>query len=327
MDKLMDKYGRVLTYLRISVTDRCNLRCRYCMPPEGVQWIPHEKIMTFEDIDFLASSLMPMGIKKIRFTGGEPFVRKGFVDFLRQIKENHPDLRIAATTNGSMLSQYSRALEDIGISGINVSLDTLDPEKFRFITRTDAYDDVIKGIRVFAETTEIPLKINTVLISGFNDDEIESLIRFAGEHRAVIRFIEFMPLDNDVWAENRFIQADDIFQKLPGGTETWRALPPDSAHNHDGPATYYQNRVTGQRIGVIAAVSHHFCEKCNRLRITATGEMRACLFANQGTDLLPLIRSRDIEALQRTIREAAFLKPKSWTVLENSERHMSQIGG
>ncbi len=297
------------------------------MPSEGVPWIPHEKIMTFEDIEFLAASLIPMGIRKVRFTGGEPFVRKGLVDFLKDIGKRHEDLRIAVTTNGSMLAQFSEDLKQSGISGINVSLDTLDREKFRFITRTDAFADVMEGIRVFSETTKIPLKINTVLINGFNDGEIENLIRYAREHRAVLRFIEFMPLDGDVWAEDRFISADKIFEKLPGGPQAWRTLPASSAHNHDGPATYYRNRDTGQRIGVIAAVSHHFCDRCNRLRITATGEMRTCLFSNEGTPLLSFIRERDTEALQKTIMEAAFRKPKSWTIIGNTEHHMSQIGG
>lgn len=327
MDKLIDQYGRVLSYLRISVTDRCNFRCRYCMPAEGVPWIPHEKIMTFEDIEFLAASLMPMGIRKIRFTGGEPFVRKGFVRFLKDIKSRHKDLRITVTTNGSMLARFSADLRESGISGINVSLDTLDSGKFRFITRTDAFEEVMEGIKGFSETTTIPLKINTVLIKGFNDDEVKDLLRFAQEHRAVLRFIEFMPLDGDVWAENRFISADTIFEKLPGGPKVWVELPAHSAHNYDGPATYYRNRNTGQRIGVIAAVSHHFCDRCNRLRITATGEMRTCLFSAEGTPLLPLLRERDSEALQRAIKEAAFKKPKSWTATGNTERHMSQIGG
>jgi len=327
MDKLIDQYGRMLSYLRISITDRCNFRCRYCMPAEGVRWIPHEKIMTFEDIEFLVGAMMPLGVRKVRFTGGEPFVRKGFVGFLKGIGSRHKTLKTAVTTNGSMLAQTAKDLVESGVSGVNVSLDTLDRDKFRFITRTDTFDDVMEGIKVFAETTTIPLKINTVLINGFNDGETENLIRFAREHRAVLRFIEFMPLDGDVWAEDRFIPAATIFRNLPGGAGVWRELPGGSGHDHDGPATYYQNRDTGQRIGVIAAVSHHFCDRCNRLRITATGEMRTCLFSSEGTNLLPLIRERDTEKLQKTILEAAFRKPKNWTAMENTVRHMSQIGG
>lgn len=327
MEKLIDQYGRMLSYLRISVTDRCNFRCRYCMPAEGVPWIPHENIMTFEDIDFLAAAIMPLGVRKVRFTGGEPFVRKGFVDFLKDIGSRRKNLRVTVTTNGSLLGQFAEDLAESGIAGINVSLDTLDRDKFRFITRTDFFDDVMEGIKVFSETTTIPLKINTVLINGFNDGETKDLIRFARENRAVLRFIEFMPLDGDVWAEDRFIPAETIFGNLPGGSRAWREIPGGSAHNHDGPATYYRNRETGQRIGVIAAVSHHFCDRCNRLRITATGEMRTCLFSSEGAELLPLIRERDTVKLQRTILEAAFQKPKSWTATGNTTRRMSQIGG
>lgn len=327
MEKLKDRHGRILTYLRISVTDRCNFRCRYCMPPEGIDWIAHDRIMTFEDIEFLVASLMPMGIRKVRFTGGEPLVRKGFVDFLKDLKERHSRLRVAVTTNGSMLGQFAERLEKSGISGINVSLDTLDREKFRFITRSGGYSEVMDGIRVIAEKTAIPLKINTVLINGFNDGEISDLIAYAGKNRAVLRFIEFMPLDGDVWAQDRFISADSIFERLPGGPGAWSVCESGSAHNHDGPATYYRNTSTGQRIGIIAAVSHHFCDRCNRLRITARGEMRTCLFSTEGTELLPVIRERSMELLQKTVHQGAFQKPESWMTLGKSERHMSQIGG
>lgn len=327
MEKLTDSHGRKLTYLRISITDRCNFRCRYCMPPEGIKWIPHDRIMSFEDIEFLVSALLPMGIRKVRFTGGEPFVRRGFVPFLKDIRELHNKLEVTVTTNGTMLKPYTEDLQSSGVSGINISLDTLDREKFRFVTRSDGYDDVINGIRTLAEETSIPLKINTVLIRKFNDMEVESLIRFARKNRAVIRFIEFMPLDEEVWTKESFISSDEIFENMPGGPGQWMASTQASNNASGGPAKYYKNRETGQKIGIIAAVTNHFCNSCNRLRVTATGQLRTCLFAKEGVELLPALRRRDEHGLQKLIREAAFLKPESWTILDNSERHMSQIGG
>jgi len=322
-----DSYGRELNYLRISVTDRCNFRCVYCMPQEGVTFIPHERIMTFEDMDFLLSVLIPMGIKKVRFTGGEPLVRKGVTEFLKKLKQKRPQLKIALTTNGSLVKFFVEEIRDIGLSGLNISLDTINKDKFKDITRVNEFENVVEGIDIIGKALRIPLKINTVVIKGFNDDEIEDLIEFARKKNAVIRFIEFMPLDESVWSMDNFLPADEILTRLPGGLEVWEKEETSASHSMDGPAVYYKNIYTGQRIGIIAAVSNHFCDKCNRLRVTANGELRTCLFAPKGKNILPLLRARDKGTLEETIRSEVRMKPKGWMFLANTQKHMWQIGG
>ncbi|MBO8153112.1 GTP 3',8-cyclase MoaA [Thermovirga sp.] len=322
-----DSYGRELNYLRISVTDRCNFRCVYCMPQEGVTFIPHERIMTFEDIDFLLNVLIPMGIKKVRFTGGEPLVRKGVTEFLKKLKQKRPQLKIALTTNGSLVKFFVEEIRDIGLSGLNISLDTINKDKFKDITRVNEFENVVEGIDIIGKALRVPLKINTVVIKGFNDDEIEDLIEFARKKNAVIRFIEFMPLDESVWSMDNFLPADEILSRLPGGLEVWEKEETSASHSMNGPAVYYKNIYTGQRIGIIAAVSNHFCDKCNRLRVTANGELRTCLFAPKGKNILPLLRARDKETLEETIRSEVRMKPKGWMFLANTQKHMWQIGG
>jgi len=321
--KLVDKLGRKLTYVRISVTDRCNFRCQYCMPLEGVEWISHEMIMRYEDIYSLIRILTELGIKKVRFTGGELFVRKDVSNFLRMIRQSFPELMLAITTNASLLSKFIDEIKDLKIN-LNVSLDTLDSEKFKYMTRTGNLDDVIKGITEWSKLN-LPLKINTVLIKGFNEDEIKALADFARKTGAVLRFIEFMPVDQSLWTQDSFIPASSIKELLFSSGE-WEEVgkrPSDT----DGPAKYYVNLETGQRIGVISAVSHHFCETCNRLRITATGELRNCLFATKGIDLLSPLRAGDLEEVKRRILLASWEKPTDWKKLIRGNRHMSQIGG
>ncbi|MGB4366766.1 MAG: GTP 3',8-cyclase MoaA [Acetomicrobium sp.] len=321
--KLVDKLGRKLTYVRISVTDRCNFRCQYCMPPEGVEWIPHEMIMRYEDIHSLIRILTELGIKKVRLTGGEPFVRKDISKFLRTLRLSFPELVLAITTNASLLSKFIDEIKDLKIN-LNVSLDTLDSEKFKYMTRTGNLDDVIKGITEWSKLN-LPLKINTVLIKGFNEDEIKALADFARKRGAVLRFIEFMPVDQNLWTQDSFIPASSI-KELLFSSGDWKEVG-ERPSDTDGPAKYYVNLETGQRIGVISAVSHHFCETCNRLRITATGELRNCLFATKGIDLLSPLRAGDLEEVKRRILLASWEKPANWKKLVRGNRHMSQIGG
>ncbi|MGB4027737.1 MAG: radical SAM protein, partial [Acetomicrobium sp.] len=257
--KLVDKLGRKLTYVRISVTDRCNFRCQYCMPLEGVEWISHEMIMRYEDIYSLIRILTELGIKKVRFTGGELFVRKDVSNFLRMIRQSFPELMLAITTNASLLSKFIDEIKDLKIN-LNVSLDTLDSEKFKYMTRTGNLDDVIKGITEWSKLN-LPLKINTVLIKGFNEDEIKALADFARKRGAVLRFIEFMPVDQNLWTQDSFIPASSI-KELLFSSGDWKEVG-ERPSDTDGPAKYYVNLETGQRIGVISAVSHHFCETCN----------------------------------------------------------------
>jgi len=329
---MQDPYGRILEYVRISVTDRCNYRCRYCMPSEGVEWIPHEEIMSYENILFLCQVFVELGVKKIRFTGGEPFVRKGFVPFLEEVREKLPGLRIAVTTNGTMLEETAGRLSGLGLESVNVSLDTLDPERFRHVTVTGDLEKVIRGIDALCAEKNVPVKINTVAMKHFNDDEVSSVVKFAGERNILARFIEFMPLDRDVWSQDKYISARDILSLLPV-RELWHPCP--SAGNSDvcGPSRYYRNASTGQKVGVISAVSEHFCLLCNRLRVTSVGVVRPCLFGNFGVPVIEALRKKDRNSLKKRILEAVAAKPRRGETGIPSEdglceeRHMSQIGG
>lgn len=325
MAKLKDSLGRKINYVRISLTDRCNFRCRYCMPEEGVNWLSHEEILTYEELLRLTGLLWEMGIQKIRFTGGEPLVRKGIISFLRSVRDNTPDLRLTLTTNGAFLDELADQIASLDLSGINVSLDTVDPEKFRFITRCGELQKVLQGLAAVREKApDLSIKINTVLIRGFNDMEVPSLLQTAQDAGAVLRLIEFMPLDSDVWSKDRFISSDEILNSLRQ-TGNWVEI---LSNDHSaGPARYFRHSETGQRIGVIAAVSHHFCPTCNRLRITATGEIRPCLFSKDGLDLRHALRSHDMVEAERIIRQGIQTKPKCWMEIASGTNHMSQIGG
>ncbi|HON33831.1 MAG: GTP 3',8-cyclase MoaA [Thermovirgaceae bacterium] len=325
MDFLKDRFERRLNYVRISITDRCNYRCLYCMPEEGIKWIPHDRIMTYEEILFLAQVLKGLGVEKIRFTGGEPLVRKGFFPFLDTFSASVPGVRTVLTTNGSLISQYIDEIKWSGLSGVNVSLDTLDEALFRFITRGGRLQDVIEGVGLLSERTEIPIKINTVLMKGVNDGEVEALLDFAKSHRAVLRLIEFMPLDDSVWKGDLFIPASVIFQKLPD-PDKWERLDYSSDHGA-GPARYYRNSSTGQEFGLIEAVSHHFCDSCNRLRVSATGIMRPCLFSEEGVFLRPALLSGNAAEVKALVVRAVSSKPGSYNQARSGAMHMSRIGG
>lgn len=325
MGSLRDRFGRTLNYIRISVTDRCNYRCRYCMPEGGVDWFPHEKVMRYEDIIFLTSVLKEMGVKKIRFTGGEPLVRKGFIPFLKDFTKEFSDIEVALTTNGSLLSRMAEDISNIRLSGLNISLDTLDPLKFEYITRVDDISRVIDGIRITSSLCSCPIKINTVLIRNFNDDEVHDLLKFAKQYNAILRLIEFMPLD-DMWKKDSFISADEILSTLP--ESEWVADPSCSDSDRIyGPARYYRNTSTGQIIGIIAAVSHHFCNTCNRLRISALGDIKSCLFSETGISLGDAIRAKNREELKTLVLRSVSMKPREWTDLKTSGCKMSRIGG
>ena len=325
MVRLMDNFGRRLNYIRLSLTDRCNYRCVYCMPDEGVEWIPHENILSYEEIIFLAGVLRSLGIEKIRFTGGEPLVRRGFFRFLKNLGYEVPDVRTVLTTNGSLIVQSFEELASSSLSGINVSLDTLNKDLFRSITRKGSLEDVLSGISLLSKDGRIPVKINTVLMKGINDMEVPELLAFAHASKAQLRLIEFMPLDNSVWKGGLFLPASNILEKLPD-RNNWERL--DNSEDHSaGPAKYFRNRISGQKLGIIEAVSHHFCDKCNRLRITATGVVRPCLFSKEGLDLRPALKSRDVERTRSLILEAAVRKPESFRMFETGKIRMSSVGG
>ncbi|MDR3254797.1 MAG: GTP 3',8-cyclase MoaA [Synergistaceae bacterium] len=324
--EIIDDIGRRINYARISVTDRCNYRCSYCMPEDGVSGLRHDEIMRYEDITFLCRVLEGLGVRKFRFTGGEPLVRKGMITFLRGFRRDFPNAALALTTNASLLGKYSADLAGIGLASLNISLDTLNPEKFRRITRVGDLRDVVAGVGA-ARAAGVPtIKTNTVLIRGFNDDELPAILSFAWDNGFMPRIIEFMPLDGALWREDKFISAREVLGASPF-YEPWRPTAPEGTGEvPSGPAAYYidnRNRV----VGIIDAVSKHFCASCNRLRVSASGCLRACLFGAADVRLLDMLRERDEVLLREAVLTGMMTKPEHWDVSSFGAGNMSGIGG
>ena len=326
---MKDFFGRSLSYARISVTDRCNYRCRYCMPEEGVEWIPHDKVLSYEDILYLLGILSDFGIKKIRFTGGEPLVRKGMVQFLREVVTSFPEFQIALTTNGSTLMRDSQLLAGIGLASINISLDTLDVEKFSAMTRGAALQSVLDGIDSLIPIVlhaKTKIKMNSVLMRGFNDGGmISQLADFAFKRGILLRFIEFMPFHSNFWSADMFMPFSEALALL-NKTGCWAEDEDSPKDALSGPARYYINAVTGQRIGVISAISKHFCETCNRLRITSAGDIRPCLFDDSQVSIAEAVKNRDGEKVREFLQTAAAMKLEHGAA-HNEKTRMYAIGG
>ena len=323
---IRDSRGRDINYARISVTDRCNYRCVYCMPEEGVKPRAHAEIMRFEDIAWLSRILVSLGIRHIRFTGGEPLVRRGMADFLVSFREEFPGLDISLTTNASLLSNFAAVIARARLSGINVSLDTLDGAKFASMTRLGNISDVMSGLASAVESGIPNIKTNTVVMRGFNEHELPDIVKFSWNMGLLPRMIEFMPLCGDLWGREKFVPSGEIFELLkPIGD--WKTEARGQRKTARGPAKYYTDAGTGLKVGVIEAISNHFCSECNRLRITAAGNMRACLFNSEETKLLPMIRERNETAVREAILTGIGLKPKKWNDAADGGGHMSDIGG
>ncbi|MBW2148466.1 MAG: GTP 3',8-cyclase MoaA [Deltaproteobacteria bacterium] len=327
--KLKDNFHRIIDYLRISVTDRCNLRCRYCMPEAGIPSMGHGSIMRYEEILRVARVAVGLGIRKIRVTGGEPLVRRGITEFMRQVIQL-PGLReLTLTTNGVLLEEKAQELYDLGVRRINVSLDTLTREKFAHITRRDLLMTVMNGIQKASEVGFYPIKINVVAIRGFNDDEILDFARITEKHPLHVRFIEYMPIgDGMAWSADCSISAEEIRSVI----QRYRPLEPVAHYNSDGPAQMFAFVGAAGRVGFISSLSNSFCNSCNRLRLTADGKLRNCLFSDEETDLLALLRSsatdeQVAEMLTRCIRS----KPANHLIhtgrIRTCHRSMSSIGG
>jgi cyclic pyranopterin phosphate synthase len=300
------------------------------MPPEGVPLLKHSDIMRYEDIICLCRVLAGLGIKKIRFTGGEPFVRRGMLGFLRDFRREFPAISLFITTNGTFLCRFAEDLADLSISGINISFDTLNPERFKELTRGGDVAEVVEGITA-ASGFSIPIKTNTVLIRGFNEDGMWDVLEFAWSVRAIPRLIEFMPLHDGMWGADRFVSSSEILDAL-GARGRWSPMN-DGGHRRaalpsvSGPAVYYENELDGRVVGIIDAVSNHFCSSCNRLRITSRGCMRACLFGSSERPLLHLIRDGDLESIKNEILDCIRMKPERWDKSRSTLHYMSRIGG
>jgi cyclic pyranopterin phosphate synthase len=326
---LQDRYQRPITYLRVSVTDRCNLRCVYCMPSDGIQLRSHDDILSFEEVARVVHAAVGLGIRTVRLTGGEPLARKGLVDLVRMLRDISGLEELSLTTNGTLLSAQALALARAGLDRVNVSLDTLRPERFARITRRGNLADVLAGIMA-AENAELtPIKINAVVMRGVNDDEVVELARQTLEHSWHVRFIEPMPLGSDVlWEPDRCVLATEIRAEIE------MALGPLAATEKlpgSGPARTYQLMNALGTIGFISPWSQHFCSACNRLRLTADGKLRSCLLSDGEIDLrLPLRQKAGDVELQRLIQRAVEWKPMGHHLAELGGplgRAMSEIGG
>jgi len=318
---MIDQHNRNINYLRVSVTDRCNLRCRYCMPKEGFSQIGHNDILRYEEMLRVIRSGIRLGISKVRITGGEPLVRRGIVDFIARLKSIEGLTDISLTTNGVLLQQYAADLFGAGIRRINVSLDSLNKEKYAAITRGGDLNVVLAGIREAERVGFAPIKINTVAIRGFNDDEILTFAAHTLDKPYQVRFIELMPLGHAGADNHNHYLSNDVVMGIIRQAYPLEAVN-GQRNNVDGPARLH--RIAGGRggIGFISPVSRHFCHACNRLRLTADGHLRACLLTDEEMDLKGPLRGGCSDAeLEDLIRQAIAKKPLSHT-LANEERHL-----
>ena len=323
---LVDGYGRVHTDLRISVTDRCNFRCTYCMPEEGLAWLPREELLSFEELERVARLMVERhGIDSIRLTGGEPTVRAHLPVLVGKLAALPVDLSL--TTNGATLRAVARELAGAGLQRVNVSLDTLQPDRFLELTRRDQLGDVLDGIDAALAAGLAPVKVNAVVIAGVNDDEVLELARYGRDHGVTVRFIEFMPLDADgAWRGDLVVPQAEILRRLAA---EW---PLEPVARGSAPAERYRYLDGKGEVGVIPSVTEPFCDRCDRLRLTADGQLRSCLFSIEDHDLRGVLRSGgtddELSAVIETcvgakwaghaINQVHFVRPR---------RSMSQIGG
>jgi len=317
--KLVDSFGRHIYYLRISVTDRCNLRCIYCMPAEGVPWIPHSEVLSYEEMARIVGIVAELGFSKVRLTGGEPLVRADLPGFVKMLLQIQGIEEISLTTNGTLLKKYALELKQVGLERVNISLDTLRAERYRDITRQGNLSDVLDGIKA-AQDVGLSTKINMVVMRGINDDEAVDFARrtYQGWH---VRFIELMPFTRAA----EYVPAEELRQRI-GSLGSLEACSLDG----NGPAEYYRLPGATGTIGFIASVSKPVCLFCNRMRLTSDGQIRSCLLSDEGIDLRgPLRSGASAQEVKRLILQAVAFKPESYPALESNslKSNMSRIGG
>lgn len=314
---MLDGCGRTIDYLRLSVTDLCNYRCRYCMPPEGVAKRDHGDILSLEELADIARAAVRLGVKKIRLTGGEPLVRRGIVELCRQLRTIPGLQELCLTTNGSLLPQLAAPLREAGLDRLNISLDTLRPDRFAEMTRLGHLSDALAGIEAAEAAGFHNLKLDTVLIGGFNDDEIDDFINLTREHPWEVRFIELMPMGPCAeWDKARFLSGDTVLQKVPALQQIESC----------GVARRYRLPGAMGTVGLISPVNHDFCAQCRRIRVTADGKLKGCLHS---AEELPL-RGLHGKELEDAIRQGILQKPERHHLTErrsDTPRNMNQIGG
>ena len=317
---MIDRFGREITYLRISVTELCNLRCRYCMPEDGVCKKTHEEMLTEDEIIMAVRAAASLGIRKLRITGGEPLIKKNIVSICQRAAAVPGIQEVCITTNGTLLPELARPLREAGVSRVNISLDTLDPKKFHYISRVGELDQAVAGIRAALDAGFEKVKLNTVLIGGFNDDEIPVLAELTRRYPLDLRFIELMPMyDSGDFGPEAFIPYTVVLDRLPG-------LEPMATDG--GVARLYRLPLAQGNIGLISPVSAHFCGTCNRLRLTADGKLKPCLHSGDEFS----IKGLDYDGMVEELRLAIENKPSWHGALDahnrsRAGRNMNQIGG
>lgn len=323
---MKDKWDRTVNYMRISVTDQCNLRCCYCMPQEEITYFEQSQILTFEEIEEIIKACTELGIDCIKITGGEPLIRKNITDFIKKIKEIEGIKQVTLTTNGVLLKKYAKELKQANVDSININLPALTKEKYQAITRRDEFEQVLEGIQL-ASTLGIHMKINCVARKTITDEELLSYINIAKEDNIDVRFIEMMPLGYGKMYET--YSNEKIISRLQSLLNN--KLEP-ATYKGNGPAVYYESEELKGRIGFISAVSHKFCKECNRIRLSADGELKLCLNYETGVSLKHVLRYGERENLIQIIKEAIYQKPQQHCFYEQGDfklesKNMVQIGG
>jgi cyclic pyranopterin phosphate synthase len=330
---MLDPFGRSITYLRVSVTDRCDFRCVYCMA-EDMTFLPKAELLTLEELDRLCSAFVRLGVRKLRLTGGEPLVRKNVMSLFRALSRHRQSGaldELTLTTNGSQLGRFAAELKACGVERVNVSIDTLDPERFAAITRWGRLDQVLGGVEA-ASAAGLKVKVNAVALKGVNEDELDRMVAWCGERGFDLTFIEVMPM-GDIGGESRLDQYLPLSVVRARLAQRWTLE--ESDYRTGGPARYVRVRETGCRLGFITPLTHNFCESCNRVRVTCTGTLYMCLGQEDAADLrAPLRASESDEALEAAIRAAIARKPKGHDFIIDRRqsgpavpRHMSVTGG
>ncbi len=333
---MKDHLGRTIEYLRISLTDRCNYRCIYCMPEEGVVSLPHEQILRIEEIAHLVRIAAELGIKSVRLTGGEPLVRKGVVDLVRDVANTPGIENVSLTTNGVLLPKMADDLKRAGLSRVNISLDTLDEDQFAYITRRGHLHETLDGIEAALEAGFDPVKINAVTVRSLNQDYL-AFARLSVDRPLHVRFIEYMPVGDSAgvagcgWGPADVVPNEEVLATINSRARE-EGLPELVPAGGDkplgwGPARYWEFPGAKGTVGFISAMSNHFCSQCNRVRLTADGKLRPCLFSDVELDVRDALRAGDDEGVRAAFAEALRIKPDEHHNKVGTERNMSQIGG
>lgn len=322
---MQDRFGREHNYLRISVIDRCNLRCHFCMPMDMTFFRPKE-VLSFEEIIIVVKVANKLGIDRVRITGGEPTVRPNLPTLIYMLKEQTDTKDISMTTNGLLLEHLAQPLKEAGLDRINVSLHSLKPEKFEKLTRFGSLETVLQGIRKAMQVGLTPIKLNALIMKGFNDDEIEELLKLTTKDQIIVRFLELMPIGEALSLDGfgSYLNLTKVKERL---TEKYGLVPAEEQGN--GPARYFKVPGAPGKVGFITPLSNKYCDTCSRLRLTANGELRPCLAYDVHVNIREAIRNRDLEAIEEGIKKALWIKPKGhhWEEGQTTQTVMSTLGG